>query len=155
MPGYGIVGPDEGGGLLPWSWAVERLQRSRDYWVATTRPDGRPHVMPVWGIWTEDSLLFSSSRHARKARNLADDPRCVVTTDDPLEPVVVEGTASQLTDAADIEAFTSAINEKHGVDYSVDFYLAPDNACFRVAPVIVIGLAEANFTGSPTRWEIR
>ena len=46
MPGYGIVGPDEGRGLLPWSWAEERLIASHDYWVATVWPDGRPHVMP-------------------------------------------------------------------------------------------------------------
>ena len=46
MPGYGIVGPGEGRGLLPWSWAEERLIASHDYWVATVWPDGRPHVMP-------------------------------------------------------------------------------------------------------------
>lgn len=154
MPGYGILGPDDGGGLLPWSWAVERLERSRDYWVATSRPDGRPHVMPVWGIWHDAGLVFSSSRHARKARNLAADPRCVVTTDDPLEPVVVEGTASPVTDRAEIEAFAAAINHKHDVRYPVDFYTAPDNACFRIAPATVFALSEQNFTGSPTCWEL-
>jgi len=51
MPGYGLLDAAQGAGLLPWSWAVERLQRSHDYWVATVRPDGRPHVMPVWGVW--------------------------------------------------------------------------------------------------------
>ena len=39
MPGYGTLGPDQGTGLLPWSWAEERLVRSHDYWVATTWPD--------------------------------------------------------------------------------------------------------------------
>ncbi len=51
MPGYGLLDAAQGAGLLPWSWAVERLQRSHDYWVATVRPDGPPHVMPVWGVW--------------------------------------------------------------------------------------------------------
>ena len=55
MPGYGPLDAAQGTGLLPWSWAVERLERSHDYWVATIRPDGRPHVMPVWGIWLEDA----------------------------------------------------------------------------------------------------
>jgi hypothetical protein len=31
MPGYGILGPDEGSGLLPWSWAAERLSHARNY----------------------------------------------------------------------------------------------------------------------------
>ena len=59
MPGYGLLDATLGTGLLPWSWAVERLTRSHDYWVATVRPDGRPHVMPVWGIWMDDALWFS------------------------------------------------------------------------------------------------
>ena len=53
MPGYGILGPDGGTGLLPWSWAEERLRDSRNYWLATVRPDGRPHVMPVWAVWDD------------------------------------------------------------------------------------------------------
>ena len=68
MPGYGILPAGEGIGLLPWSWAVERLERSHDYWLATVWPDARPHVMPVWGVWREDALWFSSSKTSRKAR---------------------------------------------------------------------------------------
>ena len=64
MPGYGIAGPTEGRGLLPWSWAEERLTRSHDYWVATVRADGRPHLMPVWGAWDGGALWFSIGRFA-------------------------------------------------------------------------------------------
>lgn len=38
-PGYGILPPDEGSGLLDWSWGAERLSRSHIYWIATVRPD--------------------------------------------------------------------------------------------------------------------
>ena len=93
MPDYGILGPDEGTGLLPWSWAEERLAASHDYWLTSLWPDGRPHSMPVWGVWDGEALWFSSGRRSRKARNLAADPRCIVTTDDPKNPVVVEGSA--------------------------------------------------------------
>jgi hypothetical protein len=81
MPGYGLLDAAQGTGLLPWSWAVERLTRSHDYWVATVRPDGRPRVMPVWGVWMDDALWFSSSRGSRKARNLAANAHCTITTD--------------------------------------------------------------------------
>ncbi len=154
MPGYGIQAADEGAGLLPWSWAVERLERSHDYWVATTRPDGAPHVMPVWGIWSEEALWFSSSRIARKARNLGTEARCVVTTDDALEPVVIEGRASAVNDAAEIQSFVTATNAKYSTDYPVEFFASPDNVCFRVQPLRVIGLDSADFTGSPTRWDL-
>jgi PPOX class probable F420-dependent enzyme len=155
MPGYGILAADEGTGLLPWSWAAERLERSRDYWIATTWPDGRPHVMPVWGIWRDRSLVFSSSRSSRKARNLAADPRCSLATEDPLEPVTVEGAATFLDDASEIAEFASAINAKHQVDYPVSFYTSPENVCIRIDALSAIGLAEADFTGSPTRWDLR
>src|SRR5205807_1130728 len=93
MPGYRLRGPDEGTGLLPWAWAEERLAASRNYWVVTTWPDGRPHTMPVWGIWDAGAVWFCTGGRSRKARNLAADPRCVVATEDALNPVVVEGSA--------------------------------------------------------------
>ena len=49
IPGYGL--PDSKKGLLPWKWAEDRLKVSRQFWIATTRPDGRPHVMIVWALW--------------------------------------------------------------------------------------------------------
>src|ERR1035438_8821519 len=61
MPGYGIAGPEEGSGLLHWSWAAERLTAARNYWVTSVWPDGRPHVMPVWGMWDDSTLWFTSS----------------------------------------------------------------------------------------------
>lgn len=66
--------PEEGTGLLPWSWAVERLARSHDYWVATTRSVGPPSVTPVWGVWLDDGLWFSSSSDvsSRNSPNLGE-----------------------------------------------------------------------------------
>jgi len=152
MPGYGIVGAREGSGLLEWSWAVERLARSHDYWVATVWPDGRPHVMPVWGVWLDAALWFSSSKGSRKARNLATDPRCTVTTDQAGEPVVVEGTAEVRAGAGDIAAFLAATNAKYQTSYSVEFLDPEVNACFRVRPRWAFALDAADFSGSPTRW---
>jgi hypothetical protein len=155
MPGYGIAAADTGGGLLPWEWAATRLERSEHYWLATICPDGRPHTMPVWGIWDDFGLVLSSSARSRRARNLALDPRCTVTNDDPHEPVVVEGVAALVTEPAAIAAFATAINSKHSVDHDVSFYLSPDNVCLRVDAVRAFGLTDANFTGSPTRWVLR
>jgi PPOX class probable F420-dependent enzyme len=152
MPGYGVVGPAEGSGLLPWSWAEDRLAASHDYWVATTRPDGRPHVMPVWAVWDAGYLWFSSSRGSRKARNLDADPRLTMTTDNALEPVVVDGTAARVLDLEARSRFMGLSNAKYGTDYPVDFLDPEVNATYRVTPVSVIGLVEANFTDSPTKW---
>jgi PPOX class probable F420-dependent enzyme len=152
MPGYGIVGPDEGRGLLPWSWAEERLTRSHDYWVATARPDGRPHLMPVWAVWDGGALWFSSSLGSRKARNLSGEPHCSIATDSAWEPVVLEGVARVVTDADALARFIALENEKYGTDYGVEFLDPAVNATFRVAPSWVFALTEEDFTGSPTRW---
>ncbi len=152
MPGYGVLGPSEGTGLLPWSWAEERLTASRDYWVATVSPGGQPHVMPVWGVWDAGCLWFSSSLGSRKARNLDVDPRLTVTTDNPLEPVVVEGTADRIVALEARTRFMGLSNTKYGTDYPVEFLDPEVNGTYRVTPRRVFGLVEADFTGSPTRW---
>lgn len=152
MPGYGTLPAAQGTGLLPWSWAVERLTRSHDYWVATVRPDGSPHVMPVWGVWLDDAAWFSSAVASRKARNLAQDPRCTLATDDAHEPVVLEGISERVTDADVIQRFTDAVNAKYDATISLDFYAGGSNGVWRVPPRTVFSLTEDNFTGSPTRW---
>src|SRR5262245_61811917 len=132
MPDYGIVGPAEGTGLLPWRWATERLIGSQHYWLATVSPDHRPHVTPVWGVWHYDMLWFSCGRRSRKARNLAVNSAVVATTDDPTSPVVVEGVAEPVEDHETIAAFAGWSDAKYGTTYGADFYGDPANACFRI-----------------------
>jgi nitroimidazol reductase NimA-like FMN-containing flavoprotein (pyridoxamine 5'-phosphate oxidase superfamily) len=150
MPGYGIRPPGEGTGLLPWSWALERLIRSRYYWVCTAGPDHRPHATPVWAVWHEECVWFSCAPRSRKARNLNADPHCTVATDDASSPVIVEGVARRVSDRAAIDAVRSDMVAKYDYELTLDFLLA--NVVFAVAPVKVIGLVEDDFTGSPTRW---
>jgi PPOX class probable F420-dependent enzyme len=152
MPGYGVLGPDEGGGLLPWSWAEGQLTRSRNFWLATRWPDGRPHVMPVWAVWHAGRLLFSSSNGSRKARNLRRDSRCVLTTEDPQNAVVVEGVAELITRRDELETFLDAENAKYATSYGVEMIDPALNSCFRMRPTWAFGVRADNFTGSPTRW---
>ncbi len=155
MPGYGVLPATEGSGLIPWSWAEERLVASRTYWVATVWPDGRPHVMPVWGMWHDGSFWFSSSKPSRKAQNLLADPRCVVTTEDAADPVIVEGRAELVTDPRDLAFILALENAKYSTDYTIDLLDPAVNACFRVRPLWAFGLRQDDFTGSPTRWDFR
>ena len=152
MPGYGISAATEGSGLLPWSWAEQQLTASRSFWLATRWPDGRPHIMPVWAMWHERHLLFSSSKQSRKARNLANDPRCSLTTEDANNPVVVEGVTELLTKNEDLEAFLGAENEKYETSYGMDMVDPARNCCFRLRPTWIFGLRADDFTGSPTSW---
>ncbi|MCW2914372.1 MAG: pyridoxamine 5-phosphate oxidase-related FMN-binding protein [Actinomycetia bacterium] len=152
MPGYGILAPDAGTGLLPWSWALERIAAARNFWVATVTPEGGPHAMPVWAVWDDDALWFSTSVRSRKARNLAHDPRVVITTEDALDPVVIEGRAEVITDSAAIARFLGLSNAKYNVDYQLDFLDPAVNATIVVRPERAFGLLQSDFSGSPTRW---
>src|SRR6266700_1539921 len=141
MPGYGTLPASEGTGLLPWSWAVERLARSHDYWLATVTPQGAPHLMPVWAVWHSDRLWFSSSNGSRKARNLSADARCTVSTDNPQEPVVVHGRAERVTSPEALAGMRAAEN----VDPAL-------NSVYALRLDWVFALDASDFAGSPTRF---
>src|SRR5687768_5607271 len=135
MPGYGIQDENSGRGLLPWSWAEERLAGGRNYWVTTIRPDGRPHVMPVWGIWLNDAFYFSSGRQSRKARNLATNPHCVICPEGADEAVIVEGVAAEVTDAAELSQFADVYSAKYQLEVN-----PAENPVYAVRPQVVFGL---------------
>jgi hypothetical protein len=64
----------------PWAEARERLATAEVYWLSTVRPDGRPHVTPIASVWLDDALYFTTGQTERKAKNLAQNTHCVVTT---------------------------------------------------------------------------
>lgn len=148
MPGYGIKGPDEGTGLLPWNWAEERLQKAHNFWVASTRPDGQPHVMPVWAVWMEGALYFSTGAKSRKARNLRANPSCVVCAEQARGQIVIEGTAKRLSDSKLWKRFAKVYEKKY--DFDMSGYSA--EPFYVVRPRTVFGLWEKDFVGSATRW---
>jgi pyridoxamine 5'-phosphate oxidase-like protein len=152
MPGYGILGPTQGSGLLPWSWAEQRLEAARNYWVATVWPDGRPHLTAVWGQWHDGRLLFTCARRSRKARNLAAEPRLTVSTEDASDTVVLEGVAEPVSGRDDIGAVVDVLNRKYPGSYSVEFLASAASSVFGVRPRQVWGLRHDDFVGSPTRW---
>jgi hypothetical protein len=108
--------------------------------------------MPVWGVWLDGAVWFSSGLRSRKARNLAADARCTVTTDDAVDPVVVQGIAERVTDRSGILSFADAVNEKYDTSYGLDFFDPELNAAYRVDPTWAFGLVQEDFGGSPTRW---
>jgi pyridoxine/pyridoxamine 5'-phosphate oxidase len=63
----------------PWAEAWRRLEEGGWAWLATVRPDGRPHVVPLLVVGVDDAVAFVANGDTRKARNLARDPRCVLT----------------------------------------------------------------------------
>lgn len=86
---YGV--PTGAEGMLPWSWAVERLQKARNYWVCTVQTDGRPHAVPVWAAWMDGRLFFDGHPHTRWGRNLKSNPAISIHLESGDEVVILEG----------------------------------------------------------------
>jgi|SRR5208282_5724954 len=153
-PGYGIVGAEEGKGLLPWAWVARKMNGCRTFWLATIHAGlhdkpGRPHVMPVWGVWLEDAFFFSTGRKSRKGQNLAANPACTIANDDGAEAVIVEGFAAQVEEAAALERIAIAYQKKYKMDPR-----GMGEPIFRVQPSRVFGLMERTFPQSATRWKL-
>ncbi len=89
---------------LAWEAVSARLAAAERYWLATVRPDGRPHVVPLDGIWLEDRWYFGGSPQAVKQRNLEADPRAVLHLEDAMSAVIVEGVCEQIRADAGLAA---------------------------------------------------
>lgn len=152
MPGYGL--PSGNKGLLPWTWAEQRLEKSHNYWITTVKPDDSPHTMVVWGLWQDGRFLFSTGSKSVKARNLVQNQNCIVCTELANEAVIVEGIA-EIADVRARRKFLPPYERKYEFDMSKmkDDILSMKEPVFAVRPRVVFGLWEKDFQGKSTRWK--
>jgi Pyridoxamine 5'-phosphate oxidase len=153
---------------LDWSRAAAQLDELRPAggrgptcWLATTRPDGRPHLTGIVGHWLDDTFYFVSGPGTRKARNLADDGRCAVAISLGDLDLVLEGKARRVGDHAVVEQIAARFSER-GWPLAVegDLLSAPFRAptappapwhLYALAPERALGVATAGDPGA-TRW---
>lgn len=149
--GY-FMDENSGSGLLPWSHVVQCMSAARNYWVATSSPDGRPHAMPVWGIWQDDVFVFSTGPGTRKARNLEATGHVVVHLESGDDVVVIEGDAAEVRDDATLERFRVTYNPKYDWDFTLDQL---QRGVYAVRPRQAFawrGSTHEVFSGTGTRW---
>jgi len=156
MKEYGV--PDDLDGVLPWSWAEERLLASRNLWVVTASAAGRPHAMPVWGVWLPEpsAFLFSCAPSSRKARNLAENPQATVAADHTVEVVTVEGTTRFVTpdEVADgIDAYVRKYHEDESAQEAAKQFVG-ENTVVLLTPERAFGIIETeeDFGPRATKW---
>ncbi|RPJ50767.1 MAG: pyridoxamine 5'-phosphate oxidase [Acidobacteria bacterium] len=90
--------------------AIARLEEARILWMATVRPDGRPHLVPVWFVFADGRLYCCIEPTSVKARNLLASPQASVALEEGKHPIIGEGRAEFLIKpwpVAVVEAFTS------------------------------------------------
>lgn len=135
--------------LLPWAHAEGRLERAENYWLATVRPDGRPHVTPLWGVWVEGALYLDGIPTALWARNLARSPAVAVHLESGVDVVILDGTVEDVERMADARLaarIVAAWDRKYG-----RLHPRPaEDGIFRVLPATV--RAWSRFPHDATRW---
>ena len=167
----------DGYGAPPISWRSvrERLEQGLSQgpgsggpdrhtcWLATVRPDGRPHVMPLGVLWVNGALYFNAGATTRKAQNLAHNPHCVLTVATYDFDLVVEGKAMKVTDSARVQRIAEAYRSQgwqvtvHDEEVSLSGeYSAPSAGpppwdVYEVTPETVFAMGTAEPYGA-TRW---
>jgi general stress protein 26 len=149
-----------------WRQGRRKLRDAEVYWLSTVRPDGHPHVTPLLGIWLDGALYFCTGPDERKAKNLARNPHCVLTTGcnrlDGLD-LAVEGAAARVTDLAELRDVADTFESKYGAHFTApegtwsglgDTIRRDEALVFRVAPLTAFGFGKGT-PYSQTRWRFR
>ena len=149
-----------------WRQGRGELRDAEVYWLSTVRPDGRPHVTPLVGIWLDGALYFCTGPDERKAKNLARNPHCVLTTGcnrlDGLD-LAVEGDAAKVSDLAELRSVADTFESKYGAHFTApegtwfglgDAIRRNEALVFRVAPTTAFGFGKGT-PYSQTRWGFR
>ena len=123
----GVIDPrygDASAAAPPWDDVERLLTDAQLYWIVTVRADGRPHAVPLVGVWHDGAFAFCTGPEEQKQRNLDDNPHVAVTTGstgangwDSGEDVVVEGTAVRVTDPDALQTLADAWSAKYGDDW--------------------------------------
>lgn len=152
-------------GATPTDWADGRrhIDDAEVFWLSTVRPDGRPHVTPLLAVWHGDAMYFCTGPGERKAKNLQQNPNCILTTGqnglDGLD-LVVEGRAVEVGDGAELEQVADSYESKYGEHFTApestwfglsDAMRAGKALIYRVTPMTILGFAKGE-QFSQTRW---
>jgi hypothetical protein len=147
--GYGLGDAPADGSVLGWSQVLEWLTASRNYWVCTTRKDGRPHAMPVWGLWADDGVWFSTDPTSIKGRNLIERPDVIVHLESGDEVCVLEGTVERIREREALDRFDDLYDAKFDVRPSG---MGDAAGVFVLRPKTALAWTEKDFPNTATRF---
>ncbi len=169
LDGYGAP-------IIPWQKVQNRLQQKisqapktggpdrHTAWLATSNPDGKPHVMPVGILFIDDAFYFTSGPKTRKARNIAHNPDSVISIATHDFDLVVEGSATRVVDQAHLQRIADAFKKegweptvvKGGLtaNYSAPSAGPPPWQVYEVKPETIFALGTSEPYGA-TRWNFQ
>jgi general stress protein 26 len=139
--------PDDDSSLLTWDYVENRLTHSRNYWLCSVRPDGSPHVRPLWGVYLDGTLYIDGFFKSGWFRNLAADPRVAVHLEDGSDAVILEGHV-QVTTSMEL---AQHIAEAHNLKYGSGTGQAEPGG-YALLPDVVFAWRNSNVKDTATKW---
>lgn len=141
--------------FLEWDYVEQRLTESITYWIGTTRPNGRPHISPIWGIWHEGCFWFDGSPETRRGKNIAHNPYITVNLEDGTKVVIVEGVVTDLKEVS--LGVRQTLSEVYTAKYSAHGYSPEpetwESGIYVTEPHTILAWTE--FGVDMTRWKVR
>jgi len=107
---------DNPASYVDWEWVATQLTESKNYWLCSVRPDGRPHVVPRWGAFIDGKFYYDGSPETRHAQNIIENPNVSLHLESGSQVVIMDGN-SKPADKPDPEfakILAKAIGGKYG-----------------------------------------
>ncbi len=144
---YGIAKGTKG--MMSWPVVEKKIAAAHNYWICTSRSDGRPHAMPVWGVWHEGAVYFATDATSTKARNVLANPAMAIHLELDREAVILEGKAERVADRGVLQRLDAPYARKYKMKVST----APGEMFLvRLRPRVVLAWTEKQFGTTPTRF---
>ena len=111
---------DNPASYVDWEWVAEQMTVSKNYWLSSVRPDGRPHVVPRWGVFIDNKFFYDGSPKTLHARNIMKNPYVSLHLESGDQVVMMEG----ISEAAEkpTSEFANQLAEAISGKYSDDGY---------------------------------
>jgi F420H(2)-dependent biliverdin reductase len=98
---------------------LQKLEQKQIIWLACVRPDGRPHLTPVWFVFYRGKFYIATDPKNIKVRNLKNNPHAVLALEDGLHPVICETTGSQISPPWEV-AIVDLFKQKYQWDLTTE-----------------------------------
>ena len=138
-------------GTIKWADVCKKLEAAHNYWIATTRADGRPHAMPVWGFWVDGAVFFGTGRETIKGKNLARSGQAIVHLESGDDAVIIECNVSEV-DLQNNTELRKRLDKLSEAKYKMPVVVEAASAMFRAQPKVVLAWREKDFPVSATRF---
>lgn len=106
---------DNPASFLDWNWVAAQLTESKHYWLCTVRADGRPHVVPRWGVFLDNRFWYDGSPETRHAKNLTTNSNVALHLESGEKAIIMEGASrpAEKPNPEFAQRLAQAIGEKY------------------------------------------